>query len=492
VASERRDIERLEEDLQMKIAQGGKRPKLYGDDSEGETEVADEAIYGATEGACGTVMMNGASRSQKESSEANAGDDEFFDAAEGGEYEDLSPPEINNKLFSRLLGDDRGRRCPLRGSALNSTGEQVFSPYLQRPLPLTDDVIAERRLMVDQQKHTATKPAALIARRLEVARRFQEPKLLSDMQAFKAANPKAVFQDFVSWYGNPVNPLEDLLDDGTESDTTMTFDARLRLDKAAEAIKALKDTRELWTDTWNKAEPVPAFKQEPLFDAASTVELALDYLETLHPATLLCQIMAVNLSSAYFVLTSSAGNAANLAIVRQSLSSLREKVENALAHASRDVLTAVTAKSASINNAASVPSTVASVETIASCERACAAVGETETILARAISLLHKLDGNYELVESVLRRLEGETVNIRSNESKRPILALVAKHQGSNSIATALPGLREYLFRAVDSPIPCQLCVRYDDKIGNGTSNRSNGTNEAGMLVIALTKVTRE
>lgn len=35
--------------------------------------------------------------------------------------------------------------------------------------------------------------------RIEVSQRLQTPKLMSDMAAFKAANPGCIFEDFVSW-----------------------------------------------------------------------------------------------------------------------------------------------------------------------------------------------------------------------------------------------------------------------------------------------------
>ena len=35
--------------------------------------------------------------------------------------------------------------------------------------------------------------------RIEVSQRIQTPKLMSDMSAFKAANPGCIFEDFVTW-----------------------------------------------------------------------------------------------------------------------------------------------------------------------------------------------------------------------------------------------------------------------------------------------------
>lgn len=197
----------------------------------------------------------------------------------------------------------KGARCPVFGVSLVASGDQVYAPYLQRPFPLTDDVIAERRLLLSSS-------SASVLQRVEIAHRLQRPKLLSDMRAFKAANPGSVFQDFISWYGNPGNPLEeygsifeDLSYDNSGKpleDELKSSNEQLRLhgeaavatsdpvahklDPAAEAISVLNETRNFWAETWDKADPCPSVEQKPLFDASGTMEVVIDYLETLHPA----------------------------------------------------------------------------------------------------------------------------------------------------------------------------------------------------------------
>ena len=42
----------------------------------------------------------------------------------------------------------RGANCPVIGSSLVANGDQMYAPYLQRPQPLTDDLLAERRMML--------------------------------------------------------------------------------------------------------------------------------------------------------------------------------------------------------------------------------------------------------------------------------------------------------------------------------------------------------
>merc|ERR1712032_737055 len=99
----------------------------------------------------------------------------------------------------------------------------------------------------------------------------------------------------------------------------------------------LTETRDFWSNTWNQASEIPATEQNPVFDAASTVEMAIDYLESMHPSILLNQIMAVNLALVYFTLLSSAGEALNVPIVKSSLDRLQDKTLEALKLLSNDV-----------------------------------------------------------------------------------------------------------------------------------------------------------
>ena len=49
-----------------------------------------------------------------------------------------------------------GSRCPVEGQSIRSNGHQVFAPYLQRPLPLTDDLMAQRRQWWGQQSTSSS------------------------------------------------------------------------------------------------------------------------------------------------------------------------------------------------------------------------------------------------------------------------------------------------------------------------------------------------
>ncbi len=163
----------------------------------------------------------------------------------------------------------RGARCPVEGLNLSSTGDQIYAPYLQREVPLTDDLIIERRKMIADNRSNS------IENRIEIAIRLQKPKLLADMCAFKAANPNAVFHDFTRWYGNPENSLEMYDDDLFLASEFPLSQGKMYQDEMNEAILVLNATRSLWTDCWDESQPIPADEQKPLFDPFTTVEMLL-------------------------------------------------------------------------------------------------------------------------------------------------------------------------------------------------------------------------
>ena len=119
----------------------------------------------------------------------------YFDARSTG-----TKSQYHESDEGRWSSTRRGARCPVQGQVM-ANGDQVFAPYLQRPPPLTDDVIAQRKEMLETKEASSERD---ILDRLEVAHALQKPKLLSDMSAFKAANPGASLTDFCVWYGDPM------------------------------------------------------------------------------------------------------------------------------------------------------------------------------------------------------------------------------------------------------------------------------------------------
>lgn len=411
---------------------------------------------------------------------------EFYDAEEGqsllGSTTDDDSVKDTMASVSHLQRR-RGARCPVYGVSLVASHDQLYAPYLQRSAPVTDDTILERSFMLSPCRE---KPLA-VHDRIEIAQRLQKPKLLSDMRAFKAANPGAVFQDFIAWYGNPGNPLEDYGDesmlDPVQPNNSSKISAAVKLDNASEAIQILTATRDFFSASWDEASPCAAIDQEPLFDAFSTIEMVLDSFENMHPASLINQIMAVNLATAYFSLVSSAGDTLHVGMVTSALKDLRERTEHALQLLARDATFGTSSHLDDCEDLERLPKH-ASLQAIRACERACNALCIAETSIARAMSILHKFPRQYDLVQNMLRLADSEPISLDNSEGRNGILHVIHRQQATAE-TLPIPSLRDYILRNTDEDSPCQLCVRLGDK----------GAFEGGAdggAVIALTKSSRD
>jgi hypothetical protein len=235
----------------------------------------------------------------------------------------------------------------------------------------------------------------------------------------------------------------------------------------------------------------------------STVEMTLDYLERMHPACLVNQILAVNLSAAYFTLISSADETLKIGVVEASLLHLRHRIDRALALLSRDATYGSTSlpegsTNSEMQNYDSVSAQAfASDEAIGAAEDACNSLSEAETILARATSLLHKFPKQYDLIQQLLRLPDGSIASLNNVKGRKAILRAVRGQQRAKASPSShhsftrkglpVPLLREYMLRNLDDSNPCQLSVRFGDK-GAHVDN----TDKEGGLVLALTKTFRD
>ncbi|XP_038685263.1 uncharacterized protein LOC119985143 isoform X1 [Tripterygium wilfordii] len=163
------------------------------------------------------------------------------------------------------LGADR----PAGNLAMLETGEPIYCPITQEGHLLTEDLIRENEEFV---LRTGSVGAGC-------------SQLLSDMQAFKAANPGCILEDFVRWHSPPdwteseaSNESDDFFDGGDASSTRGQLSRRMQKEG------------NLWLELWETAKPVPAFKQAPLFDEDLAVEGVLNDLEDIPPAELFEQL----------------------------------------------------------------------------------------------------------------------------------------------------------------------------------------------------------
>lgn len=166
--------------------------------------------------------------------------------------------KLNNGELALRLGAD----CPFGNLKMLETGEAVYSPVTQEGPLLTEDVIKETEEFV---LRTGSVGAGC-------------SQLLSDMQAFKAANPGCILEDFVRWHSPPdwtePEPSDDCVDSSIGSDSRGQLSSRMQKEG------------NLWRELWETSKPVPACKQAPLFDEDLVVEGILNDLEDLSPSEL--------------------------------------------------------------------------------------------------------------------------------------------------------------------------------------------------------------
>ncbi|XP_063237642.1 rab3 GTPase-activating protein catalytic subunit isoform X2 [Bacillus rossius redtenbacheri] len=133
------------------------------------------------------------------------------------------------------------------------TGEHLYIPVTQDPVPKTEDQIEEDANVLIQ--------LGTDSEGVELRARMMSASLLSDMESFKAANPGAVLEDFIRWY-SPRDWIE-----GEEQDDfgqkKGTLSQRMQI----------KDN--MWVEVWNAAKPVPAQRQKRLFDDTCEAEKVL-------------------------------------------------------------------------------------------------------------------------------------------------------------------------------------------------------------------------
>jgi Rab3 GTPase-activating protein catalytic subunit len=109
------------------------------------------------------------------------------------------------------------------------------------------------------------------------------------MQAFKAANPGCILEDFVRWHSPP---------DWTENGNMSGDDSS---PVRGQLSTRMQKEGNLWRELWETAKPLPAVKQAPLFDEDLAVEGILNYLEDI-PAAELFEQLFTSLVSLGFVM----------------------------------------------------------------------------------------------------------------------------------------------------------------------------------------------
>ncbi|XP_045471865.1 rab3 GTPase-activating protein catalytic subunit [Harmonia axyridis] len=178
-----------------------------------------------------------------DSAEGSSSEEEFFDCAD-------KPAEEPKKI------QPAGRLCKFKDLKLLETGEDLYIPRTQEPVPKTED-------QLDEDTDVLLKLGS-DAQASEMRARLMSASLLSDMESFKAANPGAILEDFVRWY-SPRDWIETEDEEGN---------------KKGELSKRMLIEDNLWAQTWKTAKPIPASKQKLQFVDTREAEKVLHFLES--------------------------------------------------------------------------------------------------------------------------------------------------------------------------------------------------------------------
>ncbi|KAL3851197.1 hypothetical protein ACJIZ3_013079 [Penstemon smallii] len=170
----------------------------------------------------------------------------------------------SGKLVLRLGAD---KECD--NLTMLETGEPVYSPVMQEPPLLTEDIIKETEEFV---LRTGSVGAGC-------------SQLLSDMQAFKAANPGCILEDFVRWHSPP-----DWMENDASSELDDTSDGGDLSSVKGQLSRRMQKEGNLWRELWETSKPVPAVRQSPLYDEDLAVEGILDFLDDISPSDLFKQL----------------------------------------------------------------------------------------------------------------------------------------------------------------------------------------------------------
>lgn len=210
--------------------------------------------------------------------------EEFFDA---------------NDIFVSLTDLDReplGRLCVMNPEVylFNHPDRLIYIPVTQDFGPLTEDMIDKQVFSMqnfDDEVHNIN--------------RSQFDILLSDMQAFKAANPGSELEDFVRWH----SPRDFIVEENGSK---------------GKLSNRMNTKRNPWIDTWIEAKPIPISQQLRLFNETKEAETILSSFEQIVFKDLINYMLPILVVDSIRSLIANSGEC--LPIIKNRLQTLCKKV----------------------------------------------------------------------------------------------------------------------------------------------------------------------
>ncbi|XP_015579317.1 rab3 GTPase-activating protein catalytic subunit isoform X2 [Ricinus communis] len=187
---------------------------------------------------------------------------------EDGFSSDLKPPDRSRRGSAGVVGT----------MMLLKSYQSMHAPFTQDPPLMTEDMHEERLQAVE-----------VFGDSFSFSAQLERDILSSDMSAFKAANPDAVFEDFIRWH----SPGDWENDESAASRPSKSSMDCLKDDwpPRGRLSQRMSEHGNLWRKIWNDVPALPAYEQKPFLDPNREGEKILHYLETLRPHQLLEQMV---------------------------------------------------------------------------------------------------------------------------------------------------------------------------------------------------------
>ncbi|KYM94324.1 PREDICTED: rab3 GTPase-activating protein catalytic subunit isoform X1 [Cyphomyrmex costatus] len=292
-------------------------------------------------------------------------EDEFFECtSEELTSEEVSSTKSQLKAKHLLWNKPSGRLAKHSLLRLIQTGDPLYLPITQDPVPKTEDQLEEDAQVMMQlgtDKYAS-----------EMRARMMSASLLSDMESFKAANPGAVLEDFIRWY----SPRDWIDDEG--------------IDEWGQGKGHLSQRMMIpdnpWSTTWASAQPVPAHRQKRLFDDTREAEKALHYLCSKRIGQIAQLLLPALTHAALYTLSSQKQEAL------PSLPDVAQSILNKLQHATKPIY-----------------------QKLQIYEEITRDIESVEALVAQVNSLQHKLGGNNdskEFTSFLIQLMRGKEVSV--------------------------------------------------------------------------------
>ncbi|CAI5725998.1 unnamed protein product [Peronospora destructor] len=426
-------------------------------------------------------------------------DDEFFDSIE--QDSGLLPASRHPE---GVLSEALGVVCL-------QTDETLLEPATQTSVPMTEDVAKEQQDLLTR--------LGVSVESEKLRQQIQSTALISDMQAFKAANPRSCLADFIRWYSpkdwipfkTSIDPL--ITELPPEGQGVWWFERHGML---SERMRFGPDHEHMWQRMWETSAPVPASRQKRSFDPVQESEKVYHYMETISPHELFHQMLAGAISSSVFALETALPvhvSSQTLPVVHRALQNLCSRGNRAIALLDEALAESQMAFSAagrskqrcSGGNEQSVAAhqdqqlQVAFEMALDACWKLVRSLEAVEALVTKALALLHYFPANEQsalalvnllLLPSLSRRQQAEISNLLKQDNLRQLVAalvLTNPTLAETETVTVVPVQREYVLRCIcPRPFLREYCgdLLIDEKDVEARDMQSEHKLEESPLVV--------